>query len=79
MPIKVKTQRDSLTTEISLELPVNLSELDQLMKTIKATGKIVVVYNQGGVLGINVEQKKKASDVQSVKVRDLLGVETTAL
>jgi ABC-type hemin transport system substrate-binding protein len=79
MPIKVKTQKDSLTTEVSLELPVNLSELDAMMKSIKATGKIVVVYNQGGVLGINVEQKTKATEADSAKVRDILGIATKEL
>lgn len=79
MPIKVKTQKDYLLTEASIETNVDLSALDALMKSMKATGKIVVVYNQGGILGINVEQKTKASEVKSEKVRDLLGVTTKEL
>lgn len=79
MTTKVKTQKDYLLTEVTIELPADLSELDAIMKATKATGKIVVVYNEGGVLGINVEQKTKASDSNSVKVRDILGVTTKTL
>lgn len=79
MATKVKTQKDYLLTEVTIELPADLSELDAIMKTTKATGKIVVVYNEGGVLGINVEQKTKASESNSVKVRDILGVMTKTL
>jgi hypothetical protein len=79
MTIKVKTQRDYLLTEASISTDVNLSDLDALMKSMKATGKIVVVYNQGGILGINVEQKTKASEGNSEKVRDILGVGTKEL
>lgn len=79
MPTKVKAQTDYLLTEVTIQLPADLSELDAIMKSTKATGKIVVVYNQGGVLGINVEQKTRATDRDSAKVRDILGVETTTL
>ncbi len=79
MPTKVKTQKDYLLTEVSIELPADLGELDAIMRATKATGKIVVVYNQGGILGINVEQKTRANESDSEKVRGILGVETKVL
>lgn len=79
MPTKIKTQKDYLLTEASIELPADLAELDSIMKASKATGKIVIVYNMGGILGINVEQKTKASDSEAAKVRGLLGVSTKEL
>jgi len=79
MPTKVKTQKDYLLTEVTIELPADLAELDAIMKATKATGKIVIVYNMGGILGINVEQKTKANEGESAKVRSLLGVQTKEL
>ncbi len=79
MSIKVKAQKDYLLTEVSIDGTANLAELDAIMKSSKATGKIVVTYNGGGVLGINVEQKTRASDGESAQVRSLLGVETREL
>lgn len=79
MPTKVKTQKDYLLTEVSIELPANLGELDAIMKATKATGKIVALYNHGGLVGVNIEQKTKTTGTESGKVRDLLGVETKSL
>lgn len=79
MATKVKTQKDYLLTEVSIELPADLAELDAIMKSTKATGKIVILYNQGGVLGINLEQKTKATDSNSVKVREILGIDTKSM
>lgn len=79
MTTKVKVQRDYLLTEVSLEKDSDLTELDAIMKATKATGKIVVLYNQGGRLGINLEQKTKATEADSAKMRDIIGVDTTVL
>ena len=79
MPTKIKTQKDYLLTEVSIELPADLSQLDAIMKATKATGKIVAVYTNGGVVGVNLEQKKRANDSASSKIRDILGVETTEI
>jgi hypothetical protein len=79
MPTKVKTQKDYLLTEVTIELPASVAELDAIMKATKASAKVTVLYNEGSILGINVEQKKKASDLNSGKMRDLLGVQTTSL
>ena len=50
MPINIKSQKDSLTTDVVIDLPTNLSEIDQLMRSSKATGRVVATYNQGGLL-----------------------------
>jgi len=74
MAIRVKTQRDYLLTEVSIDLPCDLNDLDYLMRTSRATGKIVAQYSEGGLLGINLEQKTKMRDGVSDKVRELIGV-----
>ena len=79
MPINIKSQKDSLTTDVVIDLPTNLNEIDQLMRSSKATGRVVATYNQGGLLGVNVEQKQHISDQHSGKVRDIIGVGTREL
>jgi len=79
MAINIKSQKDSLTTEVAISLPTDLNSLDQLMRSSKATGKIVAVYNQGGMMGVNVEQKQHMSDKVSKEIRDILGVRTREL
>lgn len=79
MATKVKTQKDYLLTQCTIELPANVAELDSILRTSKASGKMIVLYESGGIIGVNVEQKTKTTAVNSVKVRDLLGVETKAL
>jgi hypothetical protein len=76
MPIKIMAQRDYLLTEVSIELPCDLGELEDLMKASRGTGKIVALYQQGGTTGINLEQKTKIRDSVADKVRELVGVET---
>jgi hypothetical protein len=76
MAIRIKTQRDYLLTEVSMELPCDLSDLDLVMRTQRATGKIVAQYSEGGLLGINVEQRTKVREGISDKVREIIGVGT---
>lgn len=76
MPVTIKTQRDYLTTEVSVDLPCDLNDLDYLMRTSRGTGKIVAVYSEGGLLGINIEQKTKVREAVAAKVREVVGVET---
>ena len=77
MSIKVKVQRDYLLTEFSVEASV--SELDDVLKQIKTSGKSVTLYNNGFVQGINVEQKTKLTETQSVQIRELLKIEDKVL
>ena len=79
MAIKIKTQKDVLLTEATLESDTDLNSLDQLMRSSKATGKIVAVYNQGGRLGVNVEQRSRVSESLSPEVRKMVGVGTREL
>jgi hypothetical protein len=80
MAIKVKTQKSYYVTEFNLELPSHAGELDDTLKAIQTTGKSVTLYNDGSVLGINVEQKEKIpSDAIDQKIRDLLGLDTKFL
>jgi hypothetical protein len=77
MPIKVKNQKDYLLTEVTMDLPTSVSEIDALMRSIKASGKVVILYQDGGIMGVNVEQKKKTTPAETEKVKHLLGVTTT--
>lgn len=79
MAIKIRVQRDYLLTEASIELAADVKEVDEIMKASKSNGKMVVLYNQGCVQGINVEQRTKLSEVKSEKVRELLKLEDVDL
>lgn len=79
MPVKIKAQKDYYLTEVSVGLPVTVSEVDQLLKATKANGKMVVLYNGGAVQGINVEQRTKISEAKSDEVRPLLDIQTKPL
>lgn len=72
MAIKVKVQRDYLLTEFSVE--ASASELDDVLKSIKTSGKSITLYNNGTVQGINVEQKTKLTEAQSAQIRELINV-----
>lgn len=74
MAIKIKVQKDYYVTEVSIDLPSNPGELDELLKAIKTTGKAVVQYNQGSVQGINVEQRTRIPDALAIDIRQMLGI-----
>jgi hypothetical protein len=77
MPIKIKSQKDHLITEAALDpAGTDLNSLDSLMRASKATGKIVAVYNQGGLMNINLDQKSPIPEKFSEQVREILGVGT---
>lgn len=74
MSIDIKSQKDVLVTEATLEKDTDLNSLDELMRAIKGTGRIVAVYNQGGRLGVNLEQRTRIAEKVSADVRALTGV-----
>lgn len=74
MAIKIKIQKDYLRTEASVDLPASVAELDDLLRSIKTSGKMVVLYNEGHVQGINIEQNTKITEANSTEVRKLLGI-----
>lgn len=79
MPINIKSQRDCLTTKVAISLPVDLNALDQLLRASKSTGHMIATYNQGGLLGVNIEQNKNLNDKVSKKIRDMADVGTKEL
>ena len=80
MAIKVKSQKSYYVTEFNVEVPINAGELHDVLRAIKSTGKTVTLYNEGSVLGINVEQKEKVpSGHVDEQIRDLLGLGTKLL
>jgi hypothetical protein len=79
MAIKIKVQRDYLLTEASIELAADVSQVDEILKASKTNGKMIVLYNQGCVQGINVEQRTKLSDVKAEKIREMLKLEDVEL
>ena len=79
MKPKIKIQKDYYLTEVSIDLPANIGEIDELLKAIKTTGKTVIQYNQGSVQGINIEQRTKIPDLVAAEIRQLLGIGETSL
>ncbi len=79
MAIRIKVQKDYYMTEASIDLPGDVRQLDELLRAMKSTGKMVVQYNQGSVQGINVEQRTKISDAAAAEIRALLKIGETAL
>ena len=79
MAIKIRTQRDVLRTEASIELPAQVSEIDELLRASKTDGKLIVLYNKGFIQGINVEQNSKISESKSVEIRALIGIDDANL
>lgn len=75
MAIKAKVQKDYLKTEASIELPADVSEIDQIMRATKTTGKMVVLYYEGHHQGVNIEQNTKIPDSKSEEIRDILGIQ----
>jgi hypothetical protein len=79
MTIKIISQKDYLVTEVNIALPSDLNELDTVMKAARGTGRIVATYQQGGVYGINLEQRTRIREGVADQVRKLVGVQTTEI
>lgn len=45
MAIRIKAEKSYYVTEVSIELPVNVQDVDDLLRELKTNGKMVVVYN----------------------------------
>ena len=74
MAIRIKAQKDYFRTDVTVDLPVEVSEVDQVLRAIKTSGKMVVLYNNGFIQGINVEQNTKINENQSTEIRKLLAI-----
>ena len=79
MAVQIKVQKDYYQTEVSVELPTDIQQVNELLQATKTTGKMVVQYNQGSVQGVNLEQRTKISDAQAEKIREILDVGETVL
>jgi hypothetical protein len=71
---RAKVQKDIYLTEVSIELPSSVAEIDEVLRASKSTGKLVVLYNNGLHAAINVEQKTKINDAKSEQMRALLAI-----
>jgi hypothetical protein len=72
MAIKIKVQRDVLRTEATIELPADVSQVDEILKAAKTDGKMVVLYNNGFIQGINIEQNQKIPETKAAHIRTIL-------
>jgi|FreactcultureFD7_1027221.scaffolds.fasta_scaffold81761_2 hypothetical protein len=79
MAVQIKVQKDYYLTEVSVELPADIQQTDELLQATRTTGKMVVQYNQGSVQGVNLEQRTKISDAQAEEIRKILDVDETIL
>lgn len=74
MPVKIRSQKDCLNTKVAIELPANLSEVDAFIRAAKLTATVVATYNQGGLMGINIDQNKHIPEKVSDEVRKIVGI-----
>ena len=74
MAIKTISQRDFILTEATVKTD-DLNELAGILKAAKANAKIVAVYNQGGTIGVNIEQRTRIPEGISNEVRKLVGID----
>lgn len=79
MVVKVKVQKDHYLTEVSVEVPADVSQVDELLKATKTTGKMIVLYNRGGVQAINIEQKTMINTKDGDQIKKILGIEEKLL
>lgn len=74
--MRIAVQKDHYVTEVSVALPADVKEVDEMLRRTGTNGKMVVQYNQGRIQGINVEQRTKINPDQSVQIRPLLKIES---
>jgi hypothetical protein len=79
MPFQIAVQKDYFLTEVSIVLPANAAEVDEILRATQTNGKMVIQYNQGKVQGINVEQRTKIPEHVAEEIRNLLGIGTKIL
>lgn len=74
MAIQIKNQTDYFQTDVSVEVPARIAEWDTALRAMKATAKMTVLYNQGSVQGVSIEQKSRVSASDATEIRRLLGL-----
>jgi len=74
MSVKAKAQKDIFRTEVSLELPVDVSRVNEMMLAMKTHGKMVIVYSQGAHQAVNLEQNSTIPESKAGEMRAMLGI-----
>lgn len=75
--LRIKSQTDYYVTEVTFESPVDLREVQEVIRGARSSAKITGIYNNGGTIGVSVEQKTRVHDKESVKrIREILGIES---
>lgn len=77
--LRIKTQTDYYVTEVTFEAPVDLGEVETIIRRSKSNSKIVAIYNNGGVIGVSVEQKRRIPEDQRVSMREMIGLNSVII
>ena len=76
MAIKIKATRSYYVTEVSIDLPSDVKDIDVLLRQLRANVKMVVLYSGGGMQGVNVEQRTPIPGPVDDQVREILKLGT---
>jgi small ligand-binding sensory domain FIST len=79
MEPKIVAQKDYYVTEVTVALPTDVAQLNDLLQALKTNGKMVVQYNHGPILGVNIEQRLKVPETVSSEIRRILGIDAKVL
>ena len=74
VPLKVKAVTNYYVTEVTFEPPVNLSEVQELVKGSKSNAEVIGMFNNGGALGISMKQRARIPAHADPQIRELLGI-----
>jgi len=70
---RITARKDFFVSVANIELPADISEIDEWMRAARITGKLTVLYNQGGVYGIVLERRTRVRQADADLVHALLG------
>jgi hypothetical protein len=76
MAIHIKAEKSYYVTEVSIDLPAKVEDVDALLRELKTNGKMVVVYNGGSVQGHSFEQRTHIPEAVDAQIRNLLKLGT---
>ena len=70
---RIAARKHYFVSFASIELPADISEIDEWMRAARITGKLTVLYNQGGVYGIILERRTRVRQADDDLIHALLG------
>jgi hypothetical protein len=76
MAFKIKSQVDHFLTDVVVEMPADVKDVHDELRSMKTSGDMRILYNQGGVIGIAFTQKTKLNESLSTEFREKLGIDT---